>query len=95
MCSSLIYVIVSLSNMTKTSHEVNQVPRIMNLKEIGKLLFISNATIYRWIKGGMPHLQVMKGGKLLFDIDKVITWMVTSGPAIQLKIQKIRRMNYG
>jgi len=80
--------------MTDPKQENHKMPRIMDLRGISGLLFISDATVHRWIRGGMPHLQAMKGGKLLFDIDRVTEWMVTSTPAIDLKIQKIRRINH-
>jgi excisionase family DNA binding protein len=66
----------------------------MNLDEISKLLFVSSATVYRWIKFGMPHMQVMRGGRLLFDADKVSEWLSSATNPTHSKIQKIRRINF-
>ena len=45
----------------------------MRVEAITKALGISRATLYRWIKGGLPHHKV--GRVVLFDQDEIDSWL--------------------
>lgn len=45
----------------------------MTRAEIAKLLKVSEVTIDRWRKGGMPFIKLE--GKVLFDKSKVMGWL--------------------
>lgn len=52
------------------------------------LLKISRSTLYKLIEKGLPKIQLIKGGKLLFDPDEVKVWIRKN------KIRKIRRLKF-
>ena len=49
---------------------------ILNIKECANLFGVSTRTVQRWTKEErLPHFQVCKKGKILFDKEKVIKWL--------------------
>lgn len=46
---------------------------MIRIKDVMEMFGISKATVYKWMKDGMPHVYV---GKLLFfDKQKVCNWV--------------------
>ena len=65
---------------------------ILNTKEAARFLKVSERTLRRWIKEGLPHTQIKKGGKLLFFKKKLLDWLEENQEPmpIHLKLQKLR-----
>ena len=45
------------------------------LAELCAYLAVTEPTIYRWMKLGMPSIQVVKNGKRYFDLDEIDEWL--------------------
>jgi len=50
-------------------------PRRCRLPELCKYLEVAEPTVYRWMKLGMPSIQVVKNGKRYFDLDEIDAWL--------------------
>lgn len=49
---------------------------ILGVTNLAKELKVNRATIYMYIKRGLPHHRVSQK-KLVFDIEEVTTWLKT------------------
>jgi len=65
---------------------------ILTTKEACTFLKISDRTLRRWMKEGLPHTQVKKGGKLLFSKKKLLDWLEENQEPIpvHLKLQRLK-----
>jgi len=65
---------------------------ILTTKEACAFLKVSDSTLRRWIKEGLPRSQVKKGGKLLFSKKKLLDWLEeNSEPTpVHLKLKKLK-----
>jgi len=65
---------------------------ILTTKEACTFLKVSDRTLRRWIKEGLPHTQVKKGGKLLFFKKKLLDWLEENQEPmpIHLKLQRLK-----
>jgi len=65
---------------------------ILTTKEACTFLKISDSTLRRWIKEGLPRTQVKKGGKLLFSKKRLLGWFEENQEPVpvHLKLQKIK-----
>jgi len=65
---------------------------ILTTKEACTFLKVSDRTLRRWIEEGLPHIQVKKGGKLLFFKKKLYEWLEENSEPmpIHLKIHRLK-----
>jgi len=65
---------------------------ILTTKEACTFLRVSDRTLRRWIKEGLPHTQVKKAGKLLFFKKKLLDWLEENQEPIpiHLKLQRLK-----
>ena len=45
------------------------------LAELCHYLDVTEPTIYRWMKLGMPSIQIVRNGKRYFDLDEIDEWI--------------------
>jgi len=65
---------------------------ILTTKEACAFLKVSDRTLRRWIKEGLPHTQIKKGSKLLFFKNKLLDWLEENQEPvpIHLKLQRLK-----
>jgi len=65
---------------------------ILTTKEAYTFLKVSDSTLRRWIEEGLPHIQVKKGGKLLFSKKKLLDWLEENSEPmpVHLKLQRLK-----
>jgi excisionase family DNA binding protein len=65
---------------------------ILTAKEACIFLKISERTLRRWIKEGLPRSQVKKGSKLLFSKKKLLEWLDENQEPlpVHLTLQKLK-----
>jgi len=70
---------------------------ILTTKEACTFLKVSDSTLRRWIKEGLPRTQVKKGGKLLFSKKKLLEWLDENQEPmpVHLKLQRLKLIRRG
>ncbi len=70
---------------------------ILTTKEACTFLKVSDSTLRRWIKEGLPRTQVKKGGKLLFSKKKLQEWLDENQEPmpVHLKLQRLKLIRRG
>jgi len=65
---------------------------ILTTKEACTFLKVSDRTLRRWIKEGLPHTQIKRGCKLLFFRKKLLDWLEeNSEPTpVHVKFEKLK-----
>ena len=65
---------------------------ILTTKEACIFLKVSDSTLRRWIKEGLPRSQVKKGSKLLFSKKKLLEWFEENQEPtpVHLKLQRLK-----
>ena len=65
---------------------------ILTTKEASAFLKVSDRTLRRWIEYGLPHIQITKGGKLLFFKKKLLDWLEENQEPmpVHLKLQRLK-----
>lgn len=69
--------------------------RLIDIKELSKEISLSQKTIRRYMKLGLPSIQAKKRGKLLFDEKAVLDWLNNFKRPVVPSLRKLRRENYG
>jgi predicted site-specific integrase-resolvase len=64
--------------------------KLMSLKECHEFLGVSESTLRRYMKAGLPYNQIVKRGRVLFNRDEVIKW-ISKFRIPHLKLLKRRR----
>ena len=65
---------------------------ILTTKEACAFLKVSDRTLRRWIKEGLPRSQVKKGSKLLFSKKKLLGWLEENQEPmpVHFKLKKLK-----
>ena len=65
---------------------------VLTTKEVCTFLKVSDRTLRRWVKEGLPHTQVKKRGKLLFFKKKLLDWLEENQEPmpVHLKLQRLK-----
>jgi len=65
---------------------------ILTTKEACTFLKVSDRTLRRWIKEGLPHTQIKRGFKLLFSRRKLLDWLEENSEptSVHVKFEKLK-----